>query len=101
MAVIVNLPRFTGTLSADVAALSNQGLPAAERLRVQTGLDNNPHTLGVLSAALTTATMNRDTATVENRFLATSAYLAVSTGMVYRMQRGASHQTQQGSDWIE
>jgi hypothetical protein len=101
MAVIVNLSRFTGTLSAGIVVLSDQGLPAAERRRVPTGLDNDPHALGVLSAALTMATMNRDTNTVENRFLATSAYLAVSTGMVYRMHRGASHQTQQGSDWID
>ncbi len=86
-------------MSAGVGDLSDQGIPVNERLQVPTGLSTDPHTLGVLSAAQTMARLNRHTDTHENKFLATAAYMAVSTGMVYKMKRGASQTITQGSDW--
>jgi hypothetical protein len=99
MNVVVNLARFNGTLSAGVAALSDQGLPPNERLQVPTGRSTDSHILGVLTAAQTMARLNRHVNTAENRFLATAAYLSVSTGMVYNMQVGTSPNIKKGSDW--
>jgi hypothetical protein len=100
--LVICLPDFNGTFAAGVTAFAEAGLPDLQKLQVPDNDELTSHVASVYTAAATIAHLGPRYAarTETNIIVATAAYAAVRSGLVYTRFAHSDNIGRPGSDFV-